>query len=206
MTHHYTYDEYLAYERDSALKHEFEAGEIVATAGVLPRHSALASRISAAIENTRPAGCTAFQSDMRMRVVATGKATYPDASMVCGPIELDTEDRSGTTITNPTLLVEVLSPSTEDVDRGSKWRDYQPHPLAAGVRPRQPGTARRDLPPQQVRKMGVSRCSARCRESRLRRNAGFIDALRQASAVKGLHTSVNAAWLWRLDSNQGPPD
>jgi Uma2 family endonuclease len=123
--HHYTYDEYLAHERDSALKHEFEAGEIVTMAGGSPRHSALASRISAALENTRPPGCTAFQSDMRLRVLATGKATYPDASMVCGPIELDPEDRSGTTITNPALLVEVLSPSTEDIDRGSKWRDYQ---------------------------------------------------------------------------------
>src|SRR5258708_23355842 len=45
--------------------------------------------------------------------------------MVCGPIELDLADGSGTTIANPTLLVEVLSPSTEEVDRGSKWRDYQ---------------------------------------------------------------------------------
>jgi Uma2 family endonuclease len=45
--------------------------------------------------------------------------------MVCGPIELDPGDRSGTTITNPSLLVEVLSPSTEEVDRVSKWRDYQ---------------------------------------------------------------------------------
>src|SRR5258708_31938319 len=123
--HHYTYDEYLAYERDSELKHEFEAGEIFAMAGGSPRHSALASRISAALENTRPPGCTAFQSDMRVRVLATGRATYPDVSMVCGPIELDTADRSGTTITNPTLLVEVLSPSTEEVDRGSTRRDYQ---------------------------------------------------------------------------------
>jgi Uma2 family endonuclease len=123
--HHYTYEEYLAYERDSALKHEFDDGEIFAMAGGSPRHSALASRISAALENTRPAGCTAFQSDMRVRVLATGKATYPDASMVCGPIEIDAADRSATTITNPTLLVEVLSPTTEDVDRGTKWRDYQ---------------------------------------------------------------------------------
>jgi Uma2 family endonuclease len=122
---HYTYEEYLAYERDSALKHEFDDGEIFAMAGGSPRHSALASRISAALENTRPAGCTAFQSDMRVRVLATGKATYPDASMVCGPIALDAADHSGTTITNPTLIVEVLSPTTEDVDRGSKWRDYQ---------------------------------------------------------------------------------
>jgi len=123
--HHDTYAEYLAYERNSELKHEFDEGEIFAIAGGSPRHSALASRISAALENTRPSACTAFQSDMRIRVLATGRATYPDVSMVCGPIELDPSDRSGTTITNPTLLVEVLSPSTEEVDRGSKWRDYQ---------------------------------------------------------------------------------
>jgi len=120
-----TYEEYLAYERDSELKHEFEDGEIFAMGGGSPRHSALASRISAALENTRLGGCTAFQSDMRIRVLATGRATYADASMVCGAIELDAADRSGTTITNPTLLVEVLSPSTEEVDRGSKWRDCQ---------------------------------------------------------------------------------
>ncbi|MEA2164538.1 MAG: hypothetical protein QOK37_2665 [Thermoanaerobaculia bacterium] len=123
--HRYTYEEYLAYERDSDRKHEFDTGEIVAMAGGSPRHSALASRISGALENTRPPGCTAFQSDMRIRVLATGRATYPDASMVCGPIDLDPADRSGTTITNPMLIVEVLSPSTEEVDRGSKRRDYQ---------------------------------------------------------------------------------
>src|SRR3954454_16883472 len=121
----HTYAEYLAYELVSELKHEFEDGEIIEMAGGSPRHSALASRISAALENTRPAGCIAFQSDMRLRILAANRATYPDASMVCGPIELDPADRSGTTITNPTLLVEVLSPTTEDVDRGSKWRDYQ---------------------------------------------------------------------------------
>lgn len=123
--HRYTYAEYLVYERASDLKHEFEAGEILAMAGGSPRHSALASRISAAIEGTRPRECTGFQSDMRVRVLATGRATYPDASMVCGPIELDSADTSGTTIVNPTLLVEVLSPSTEEFDRVSKWRDYQ---------------------------------------------------------------------------------
>lgn len=123
--HHYTYEDYLALENDSELKHEFDDGEIFAMAGGSPRHSSLASRISAALENTRPSGCTPFQSDMRIRILATGRATYPDVSMVCGPIELDPDDRSGTTITNPALLVEVLSPSTEDVDRVSKWRDYQ---------------------------------------------------------------------------------
>lgn len=123
--HHYSYDEYLALEQGSETKHEFVAGEIYAMAGGSLRHSALASRISAALENGRPPKCIAFQSDMRLRVLASGRATYPDASMVCGPIELDPADPSGMTITNPTLLVEVLSPSTEEIDRGDKWRDYQ---------------------------------------------------------------------------------
>ena len=123
--HHYTYDEYLALEWGSGTKHEFAAGEIYAMAGGSLRHSALASRISAALENGRPSNGVAFQSDMRLRVLASGRASYPDASMVCGPIELDPADPAGMTIVNPTLLVEVLSPSTEEVDRGDKWRDYQ---------------------------------------------------------------------------------
>lgn len=123
--HRYTYDEYLTFERDSEMKHEFVDGEIYAMAGGSLRHSALASRISAALESARPSDCIAFQSDMRLRVLATGRATYPDASMVCGPIQLDPADPGGTTITNPSLLVEVLSPSTEEVDRGSKLEDYQ---------------------------------------------------------------------------------
>jgi len=123
--HRYTYDEYLAYERDSGLEHEFEAGEIYAIAGGSLRHSALASRVSAALEVARRPGCIAFQSDLRVRVLATGKATYPAASLVWGAIERDPADASGHTITNPTLIVEVLSPSTEEDDRGNKWQHYQ---------------------------------------------------------------------------------
>ena len=123
--HRYSYDEYLAYEADSAMKHEFEDGEIYAMAGGSRRHNALASRISAALENARKPTCFAFQSDQRIRVLATGKATYTDASMVCGPIEGDPADPSGATITSPMLIVEVLSPSTEQADRGSKWQHYQ---------------------------------------------------------------------------------
>jgi Uma2 family endonuclease len=126
--HHYSYDEYLAYERDSARKHEYVGGQILAMAGGSPRHNALASRVSAALEAARKDGCVAFQSDQRVRVLATGRATYPDASLVCGPIERDPSDPSGNTITNPTLLVEVLSPSTEEDDRGGKWHHYQQIP------------------------------------------------------------------------------
>ena len=123
--HRYTYEEYLAYERDSKLKHEYEDGVIVAMAGGSRRHNALASRVSAALEAARARGCVAFQSDQKIRVLRTGKATYPDASMVCGPIEGDPADPSGATITNPILIVEVLSASTEEEDRGNKWQHYQ---------------------------------------------------------------------------------
>lgn len=123
--HHYSYDEYLAYERDSGLKHEFDDGAIYAMAGGSRRHNALASRVSAALESARKPPCVAFQSDQKVRVLATGKATYPDASVVCGAIEGDPADPTGATITNPSLLVEVLSASTEQEDRGNKWQHYQ---------------------------------------------------------------------------------
>ena len=110
--HRYTYAEYLAYERDSGLKHEFDDGEILAMAGGSRRHNALASRVSAALESARKAPCIAFQSDQKVRVLATGRATYPDASMVSGPIEGDPAAPSGATITNPSLIVEVLAAST----------------------------------------------------------------------------------------------
>lgn len=125
VQHHHGYDDYLAVERDSRIKHEFIDGNILAMAGGSLRHGALASRVSGALEAARREGCIAFQSDVRLRVLATGRATYPDASLVCGPVEKDPADPQGATITNPVLIVEVLSPSTEEDDRGGKWQDYQ---------------------------------------------------------------------------------
>jgi Uma2 family endonuclease len=119
------YHEYLAYERDSGMKHEYDDGSILAMAGGWRRHNALAARVVAALENARPAGCVVFQSDQRVRVLATGRATYPDVSMVCGRIEGDPGDPTDTTLTNPALIVEVLSPTTEEDDRGAKWQHYQ---------------------------------------------------------------------------------
>lgn len=124
----FTFEEYLALERDSETRHEFDAGEILAMSGGTARHSALAANVTFALRGTRPAGCTVFQSDMRVRVAATGRATYPDVSMVCGPIEYDSGDPAQTTITNPGLIVEVLSVTTESEDRGNKWMHYQQIP------------------------------------------------------------------------------
>jgi len=123
--HDYTFADYLTLERDSEIKHEFDAGEILAMSGGTARHSALAVNVAVALSSTRPGGCTVFQSDMRVRIAATGRATYPDVSMVCGPIEYDPEDAARTTITNPVLIVEVLSVTTEKGDRGNKWMHYQ---------------------------------------------------------------------------------
>jgi Uma2 family endonuclease len=126
--HDYTFADYLTLERDSEIRHEFDAGEILAMSGGTARHSALAAKIVTAMETTRAPRCTVFTSDMRVRVVATGRAMYPDVSMVCGPIEYDPEDAARTTITNPVLLVEVLSVTTEKGDRGNKWMHYQQTP------------------------------------------------------------------------------
>lgn len=126
--HDYTFADYLALERESETKHEFDAGEILAMSGGTARHSALAAKIVTAMETTRSAGCTVFTSDMRVRIAATGRATYPDVSMVCGPIEYDGEDATHTTLANPVLLIEVLSVTTEKGDRGDKWMHYQQIP------------------------------------------------------------------------------
>src|SRR4051794_14954855 len=123
--HDYTFADYLLLERDSEVRHEFDAGEILAMSGGTARLSALAARIIAALGNTCAPRCTVFTSDMRVRIAATGRATYPDVSMVCGPLEYDPEDAARTTITNPVLLVEVLSVTTEKGDRGNKWMHYQ---------------------------------------------------------------------------------
>ncbi|HEY2093410.1 MAG TPA: Uma2 family endonuclease [Thermoanaerobaculia bacterium] len=122
--HQYTFADYLTLERESETKHEFYAGEILAMSGGTARHSALAARMIVAMGNTAASG-TVFTSDMRVRVAATGRATYPDISMVCGPIEYDADDAVHTTVTNPLLLVEILSPTTEKDDRGDKWMHYQ---------------------------------------------------------------------------------
>ena len=71
----------------------------------------------------REGRCRAYGSDLRVRVSATGLATYPDVTVVCGPREVDPEDPNS--VINPTLLVEVLSPSTEAYDRDEKFAHYK---------------------------------------------------------------------------------
>jgi Uma2 family endonuclease len=120
----FSYAEYLERERANERKHEFLAGEIFAMAGGTPEHARLAANVTAAlVAQLRRRPCAVFSSDLRVRVLATGLATYPDVSVVCGKIERDSEDEDAAV--NPVLLVEVLSDSTEAYYRGEKFAHYR---------------------------------------------------------------------------------
>lgn len=92
--HKYTFADYEDLEQASNVKHEFFAGEIYAIAGGTPEHAALAVAVAALLFPQLQAGpCRTFSSDLRVRVRATGLASYPDVTVVCGPLERDPEAR-----------------------------------------------------------------------------------------------------------------
>ncbi|HEX6101265.1 MAG TPA: Uma2 family endonuclease [Thermoanaerobaculia bacterium] len=119
----YTYDEYLALEATSNVRHEFLDGQIYAMAGGTPEHAALsAAVIGVLFLQLRGTGCRAYDADLRVRT-PSGLATYPDVTLVCGPTDRDPEDPNA--VTNPTVTIEVLSRSTEEYDRGDKLEHYK---------------------------------------------------------------------------------
>jgi len=121
---YYTYDEYRRFEVGSNVKHEYLDGQILAMAGGSPEHATLAAAVIAELGRQLVHGpCHTFTSDLRLRVVATGLATYPDVTVICGDLERDPDDRNNAV--NPTLLIEVSSPSTEHYDRGAKAEHYR---------------------------------------------------------------------------------
>ena len=122
----FTFREYVDLEEVSTVNHEFLEGLVWAMAGSTPDHAGIAANVTTLLANAlanQP--CRVFSSDLRVRVTATGLGTYPDVTVVCHELKLDPEDHKGHTITNPTVLVEVLSPSTEDYDRGEKLDHYR---------------------------------------------------------------------------------
>lgn len=130
--HRYTFKEYLELEEVARVRHEFYQGAIYAMAGGTPEHAAMAAAITALLgRQLDPKSCRAYSSDLRVRVLATGLATYPDVTVICGPSERDPE--SATHVTNPKLVVEVLSNSTADYDRGEKLEHYRQIPSLEGV-------------------------------------------------------------------------
>lgn len=124
--HKYSFRTYLDLEEASNVKHEFLDGEIYSMAGGSIAHAELSLAIASTLRALLRGRCRVFSSDLRVRVPATGLATYPDATVVRGSIERDPDSEQ--TVTNPTLIVEVLSESSEDYDLGEKFEHYRQIP------------------------------------------------------------------------------
>ena len=120
---HYSYEQYVALEDESSIRHEYLDGEIYAMAGGSPDHAALAATVIRLLGNRLPRGCRVFTSDLRVRIPGTGLSTYPDGAVICGRTARATDDPLA--VVNPVLLVEVTSNSTEDYDRGEKLRHFK---------------------------------------------------------------------------------
>ncbi len=116
--------EYLALDEGSDVRHEFYGGEVVAMAGADPRHGAVAASLVRQLGARLEGGpCLVWAADQRVRVDETGLYAYPDLVVVCGRPEFaDTRPR---TLLNPLVVIEVLSSSTESLDRGAKFAHFQ---------------------------------------------------------------------------------
>lgn len=121
-----TPEEYLRRETDSHTRHEYYHGEVFAMSGGTFEHSRICANIIRELGNRlRGTPCGVQDSNLRVRVPRTTLYTYPDASVLCGEPQFDPLDASRQTLTNPIVIVEVLSPSTERWDRGGKFQNYQ---------------------------------------------------------------------------------
>lgn len=123
----YTRDEYLALEEVSPLKHEYHNGKIYMMAGGTGDHSlvkvAVIRELSTRLRRTP---CRVYDSDMRLLVESENLYTYPDAMVVCGKVEY--ENKKETTLTNPILIIEVLSEATRVYDSTAKFAFYKKIP------------------------------------------------------------------------------
>ena len=122
---HLTFDEYIALERRTGSKFEFRNGDIRAMAGASPAHSLMeANLIAALVPRLAGSGCRVYAASLRILIEASELYTYPDISIVCGPLLLG----PGMSATNPKVLIEVLSPSTRRYDRAAKFQHYRQIP------------------------------------------------------------------------------
>jgi Uma2 family endonuclease len=118
-----TPDDYLAWERAQPVRHEYFHGEVFAMAGGSLRHNALCTRLGGLLDAQLRGPCVVLSSDQRLVAARGERYVYPDLSVVCGPAAV--QPGTSDVLTNPTILVEVLSASTEQYDRGLKWDGYQ---------------------------------------------------------------------------------
>jgi len=123
LQHRATYGEYLAVEQASKHRHELIDGVIVAMAGGPDEHNAIAGRLAMLLGQSLSESCRYFTPDQRFWVAATGRGRYSDGSIICGKPEHPPHDGQATT--NPVIVLEVLSPSSEGDDQGDKRLDFQ---------------------------------------------------------------------------------
>jgi Uma2 family endonuclease len=118
-----TYADYLAAEVGSPTRHEYIDGVIVGMAGGSDEHNAITAKLVALCVLRVSAPCRSYSPDQRFWIAATGRGRYSDGSIICGAPEHPPHDAQATT--NPTVIFEVLSPSSEGDDEGEKRRDFQ---------------------------------------------------------------------------------
>ncbi len=120
-----TPEEYLAFERSQTdAKHDYLDGEIMAMTGASEAHNLITWNVLASLHvQMRGRSCRSYGSDMRVKIPATGLYTYPDISALCGEPEF--ADDVLDTLLNPSVIIEVLSPSTEAYNRGAKFAHYR---------------------------------------------------------------------------------
>lgn len=119
--------EYLAREKTALFKSEYLNGNVIAMPDGSPAHARLGGTVLVACDAAladRP--CNVFNSELKVRIPATGLYTYPDVSIVCGELQFADDDHH--VITNPLVICEVLSESTEGYDRGEKFSHYKTIP------------------------------------------------------------------------------
>jgi len=122
--HRLTEAEYFERERLADYKSEFFDGEIFAMSGGTPPHSQIAANAIRVLGNQLSGlPWVVYTSDLRLKVEASGLLTYPDFSVICGPLQF--AEGTDDTVVNPTLVGEVLSDSTEAYDRGKKFENYR---------------------------------------------------------------------------------
>jgi Uma2 family endonuclease len=120
----YTPEEYLALERSSEIKHEYYNGEIFAMGGASKFHVVIVTNLVGELHSQLKHGpCNVYSNDMRVQVAPNGLYTYPDVIVLCE--EPSFSDEQDDTLLNPALIIEVLSESTKDYDRGGKFEQYR---------------------------------------------------------------------------------
>ncbi|MEM8872674.1 MAG: Uma2 family endonuclease [Planctomycetota bacterium] len=134
----YTWEEYLAFEESSPVKHEFHDGKLVpiqwigdgpapeGMAGGTENHSSISIGVSSTLRTAlRGKPCKVHGSELKLQVPAALRGYYPDAMIICGDTEYPPDDKHRTSVLNPRVIVEVLSDSTSDFDLGEKFDHYR---------------------------------------------------------------------------------